>query len=65
MDLIGLKTSQKVEVMLAPRSLIVLNGEARHKWSHGIAQRKSDVFNNLKIERMLRISLNFRKVILK
>jgi alkylated DNA repair dioxygenase AlkB len=28
---------------LPPRSLLVLSGEARYLWSHGIAARKSDM----------------------
>lgn len=65
MDLINLQTKQKIEVLLESGSLIVLTGEARHRWTHGIAQRKTDTFNGLKIDRGLRISMTFRKVILK
>jgi alkylated DNA repair dioxygenase AlkB len=65
MDFINCKTKQKVEVMMEPRSLVIINGEARHMWTHGIAQRKADVFSNQKINRSLRISLTFRKVVLK
>ena len=64
MDFINLRTKQKVEVMLESGSLVVLNGEARHNWTHGIAQRKSDYFKGIKTERRLRISMTFRKVIL-
>jgi alkylated DNA repair dioxygenase AlkB len=65
MDFINVKTKQKIEVMLESGSLVVLQGDARHKWTHGIAQRKSDTFNGVKTERRLRISMTFRKVILK
>jgi alkylated DNA repair dioxygenase AlkB len=65
MDFINLRTKQKVEVMLESGSLVVLNGEARHNWTHGIAQRKTDNFKGMKTERRLRISMTFRKVILK
>ncbi|SFE67466.1 2OG-Fe(II) oxygenase superfamily protein [Chitinophaga sp. CF118] len=65
MDFIHLKTKEKVEVMLEPCSLVVINGDARHNWSHGIAQRKTDIHNNQKINRTLRISMTFRKVLLK
>jgi alkylated DNA repair dioxygenase AlkB len=64
MDFINLKTKEKLEVMLEPRSLVVISGEARHKWTHGIAARKADNFNGVKIERKLRISMTFRNVIL-
>ncbi|AWL09613.1 uncharacterized protein HME7025_01761 [Aquirufa nivalisilvae] len=64
MDFINLRTKQKVEVMLESGSLVVLTGEARHNWTHGIAQRKTDNFKGMKTERRLRISMTFRKVIL-
>jgi alkylated DNA repair dioxygenase AlkB len=50
----------KKSIPLEPNSLLVLQGEARYKWKHGIAARKSD--NGVKRQR--RISLTFRKVIL-
>ncbi len=65
MDFINLQTKQKLEVLLEPCSLVVINGEARYRWSHGIAQRKSETFNNMNFKRNLRLSLTFRKVILK
>jgi alkylated DNA repair dioxygenase AlkB len=65
MDFVNVKTKQKIELLLEKRSLVVINGEARHKWSHGIAPRKTDFFNNLRIERGLRISITFRNVILR
>ena len=51
--------------MLESGSLVVLSGEARHNWTHGIAQRKTDNFKGVKTNRRLRISMTFRKVILK
>ena len=56
--------TRKIPVWLAPRSLIVLSGEARHEWLHGIAARKSDQWGEQKHERQRRVSLTFRKVIL-
>lgn len=50
----------KKSIYLEPRSLLILKGDARYKWKHGIAARKSD--NGVKRQR--RISLTFRKVIL-
>ena len=65
MDFINLRTKQKVEVMLESGSLVVLSGDARYNWTHGIAQRKTDNFNGVKTDRRLRISMTFRKVTLK
>lgn len=50
----------KQSIPLEPNSLLVLQGEARYKWKHGIAPRKSD--NGVRRGRL--ISLTFRKVIL-
>lgn len=65
MSFINLKTKQKIEVMLESGSLVVISGEARYNWTHGIAQRKTDNFKGVKTNRRLRISMTFRKVTLK
>ncbi len=65
MDFINIKTKEKIEVLLEPRSLAVLSEEARYNWSHGIVARKIDKFRNVKSDRKLRISMTFRNVILK
>ena len=57
--------TEKIPVWLAPRSIIVLRDEARYKWLHGIAPRKSDTWASQTYERKRRVSLTFRKVILK
>lgn len=59
-----LNKTQKVKAWLAPRSIIILRGEARYKWLHGIAPRKSDEWAGHRYERQRRVSLTFRKVIL-
>lgn len=57
--------TKKIPVWLEPRSLVVLSDEARHTWLHGIAARKWDEWNGEKHERQRRVSLTFRKVIIK
>ena len=57
--------TKRIPVWLAPRSLVVLSGEARHEWLHGISARKSDEWDGKKHERQRRVSLTFRKVIIK
>jgi alkylated DNA repair dioxygenase AlkB len=64
MDFIHKSTQEKQSILLESRSLIVLKGEARYQWLHGIAPRKKDVFQGETILRGRRISLTFRKVIL-
>ena len=48
----------KKHVMLKRRSVIVLHGDARYKWKHGITARKSD----FGLKRSRRVSLTFRKM---
>lgn len=55
-------TGVAVQVVLPPRSLLVLGGKARIEWTHGIRNRKVDVVDGLVIERATRISLTFRHV---
>ena len=57
--------TKKIPVWLASRSIVVLSGEARHDWLHGIPARKSDEWDGQKHERQRRVSLTFRKVIIK
>ena len=56
------KDNHKKEIYLDPRSLIILSGEARYKWTHAIPARKSDTVNGIKIPRERRVSITFRKV---
>lgn len=63
MDFTNKEEKTKIPVWLSQKSLVVLSGEARKKWLHGIAARKSDVKNSIKYDRCRRISLTFRKVI--
>jgi len=62
MDFISLRTKEKLELILEPRSLVIVSGEARHKWTHGIASRRTDYFCGVKFDRSLRISMTFRYV---
>ena len=57
--------TKKVPVWLAPRNLVVLSGEARHEWLHGIAARKTDEWDGQKHERQRQVSLTFRKAIIR
>lgn len=50
-------------VLLKPRSLFVLQEDARYKWKHCIPNRKSDLINGIRVPRERRISLTFRKII--
>jgi alkylated DNA repair dioxygenase AlkB len=54
----------KKVVYLAPRSLVVLKGESRYGWTHGIPAREKDKWHGRSIPRKRRVSLTYRKVIL-
>jgi alkylated DNA repair dioxygenase AlkB len=64
MDFINIETKEKVEVLLEPRSLVVVSGLSRKIWTHGISARKVDIFRGQRLERKLRISLTYREVII-
>jgi alkylated DNA repair dioxygenase AlkB len=48
------------ELLLEPRSVLVLTGEARWAWSHGIPARAVDVWQGESRSRSRRVSLTFR-----
>lgn len=47
-------------VILPPRSLLVLGGEARQYWTHAIPARRSDLIDGVRTMRQRRVSLTFR-----
>lgn len=64
MNFVHPKKQLKMSLLLEPRSLIVLKDEARYEWTHGIAKRKNDNFQDRIFKRTRRVSLTFRTVIL-
>jgi alkylated DNA repair dioxygenase AlkB len=54
----------KVPLLIHPKTLIVMTGESRFNWFHGIVGRKSDKFNGQTSKRNRRVSITLRKVIL-
>lgn len=50
----------KLSVWLARRSVVVMHGVARYKWTHAIARRKSDRVGPFTVPRGRRVSLTFR-----
>lgn len=54
---------RKTSLYLEPCSLLILSGDARYQWKHGIAARKSDKVDGTIMPRARRISLTFRSVI--
>ena len=62
MDFGRAATSEHHVVRLEPRSLVLMYDEARSAWRHGIAKRKSDMWDGQKIERRRRVSITFRSI---
>lgn len=60
MDFAELRTAQRCALYLEPRSLVVLQGAARSRWTHAIPARKSDQLSGVSVRRSRRVSLTFR-----
>ena len=55
-------TQEKIELVLDVGSILVLTGDARSKWTHGIAPRQTDSRGRNKRPRRRRVSVTFRTV---
>ena len=55
-----LASTARHELWLERRSLLVLVGEARYKWTHAIRPRLNDMVDGVKLARQRRLSLTFR-----
>ena len=64
MEFSSLHSGDSLTRLLEPQSLLVLQGEARFGWKHGIPARKVDLIDGQKIARGRRVSLTFRTVVL-
>ena len=62
-EMIFARGQEKVRLYLEPCSLLVMTGEARYGWTHGIAARKSDVRDGVRVQRGRRVSVTFRTVV--
>ena len=56
-------SGERESLYLKPRSLLVLQGDARSRWRHAIPARKSDLVDGMRIPRTRRVSMTFRKVL--
>ena len=65
MDFTHAIRKEKIPVLLEPCSLVVLQGDSRYFWTHGIAGRKADVFEGKAFLRQRRVSLTFRESVQK
>ncbi len=56
------KKTEVVHKKLAQRSLLIITGESRYEWSHGIKANSSDLIDGVWMNRNRRISLTFRNI---
>ncbi|XP_031838004.2 tRNA (carboxymethyluridine(34)-5-O)-methyltransferase alkbh8 [Nomia melanderi] len=60
------REDKKADILLPPRSLLIMSGETRYAWSHGICPRHNDQIktaNGITTQpRSTRVSFTFRKV---
>lgn len=54
------RRANRVELVLAVGSILVLRGDARSRWTHGIAKRKTDGRGRDSRRRRRRVSVTFR-----
>lgn len=59
------KQGARYSKWIAPRSLLLLSGEARYDWTHAIEPRKTDPAQGRQIDRTRRLELVFRSVLLR
>ena len=58
----GRQQNDRWELNLAVGSALVLRGDARNKWTHGIAKRRYNAHGHGKRKRQRRVSITFRTV---
>lgn len=56
------RRKEKIELVLDVGSILVLRGDARSKWTHGIAPRQTDGRGRNRRRRQRRVSVTFRTV---
>tara|TARA_B110000037_G_C17051077_1_gene477778 strand:+ start:836 stop:1381 length:546 start_codon:yes stop_codon:yes gene_type:complete len=51
-------------IYIPPKTLLIMEDDARYKYTHSIKSMKYDIVNNNKIDRKTRYSITFRNIIL-
>lgn len=61
------KENHHNSILLKSKSLLIMSGESRYDWTHGIVPRKFDIINTLDgpdiVCRGTRISVTFRRFV--
>lgn len=63
MEFQHIRSPRKVSVWVEAGSLLVMRGQSRYEWKHGIPARKTDTYKGQKLRRGRRVSLTFRNVV--
>lgn len=63
MDFIHACTQEKRQLLLSPRSLLVLQEEARYGWEHSVAACKVDWYQGQEFMRTRRVAMTFREAL--
>jgi alkylated DNA repair dioxygenase AlkB len=64
-SMIFAKGNEKIEVRMPARALVIMTGESRYSWTHCIENKKADRVNGILVPRKRRISLTFRRRLIK
>ncbi|MBL0318452.1 MAG: alpha-ketoglutarate-dependent dioxygenase AlkB [Alphaproteobacteria bacterium] len=64
MEFFNPSIKKRIPVLLEPRSLLIVSGDARYQWLHSIPARKTDLYEGISFTRNRRISLTFRNMII-
>ncbi len=64
MDLRHVENKRHVPILLEPGSLLMLTGEARYRWTHGIIGRYDDICDGKTLKRGRRVSVTLRTVLI-
>jgi alkylated DNA repair dioxygenase AlkB len=56
------KSIESIELVLPQRSILVMEGTARYRFTHEIKARKFDQIDGMKRHRKRRVSLTFRSL---
>jgi len=57
------KNDNKIEILLPPKSLLILKDTVRYSFTHGISWRKTDNINGKIVRRNTRLSITLREII--
>ena len=58
-----IESNRARDILLEPGDILLMSGEARYDWRHGIAPRKTDRVSGRVVKRGRRVSLTFRRVL--